>query len=492
MSRRYIRLDDWEGVLRRFSELTDRPYDYYRATANNYLPRVATEIAKRLHEIWWEDAAFAESRKQFSRQAVTIESALKIEVSRYMDSMTENVTDNESLLHEIDLLSNAVVDGIITTNWDRFLETLFPDFDVYVGQDELLFSTPQSIGEIYKVHGCCSQPNSLIITADDYRTFEERNPYLAAKLLTIFVEHPILFLGYSLNDTNTMTILRSIAACLTSDNVGQLRDRLIFVQWDPEVAGYEMQSSSVVTEGFNIPVVSIRTASFTPIFEALTELPQRFPAQLLRRLKEQVYELVRTNDPNGNLYVQDIDEDNGASRLDVVFGVGAISKMGYRALTRHDLIRDVLFDNERYDANRVVDEVLPVQLARTPYVPIFKYLHAANMIDKSGSLCATALNTRVEKAAQPDPEKFFPTVPNRDKLRRQVEDNQMSLTDIIDNNSAQEAMNLVPFLRWDDIPLEELREYLSSYVHFIGAKTTVTLYFYKVVCLYDYLKYRSK
>jgi hypothetical protein len=50
LSRRYIGLDDWEGVLRRFSSFTDRPYDYYRATADNHLPRVATEIAKRLHE----------------------------------------------------------------------------------------------------------------------------------------------------------------------------------------------------------------------------------------------------------------------------------------------------------------------------------------------------------------------------------------------------------------------------------------------------------
>jgi SIR2-like domain len=170
MSRRYVGLEDWEGILRKFSKLTDRPYEYYRATAGNYLPRVATEIARRLHERWWEDDTFAESRQEFRGDAKTVEFALKIEISRYMESVTERLTTDENLLHEIELLRSAVVDGLITTYWDRLLEMLFPEFSVYIGQDELLFSTPQSIGEIYKIHGCCTRPNSLVLTADDYAT----------------------------------------------------------------------------------------------------------------------------------------------------------------------------------------------------------------------------------------------------------------------------------------------------------------------------------
>ena len=50
-------------------------------------------------------------------------------------------------------------------------------------------------------------------------SFEKKNPYLAAKLLTIFTEHPIIFIGYSLTDENILKILNSIAQCLTSDNL---------------------------------------------------------------------------------------------------------------------------------------------------------------------------------------------------------------------------------------------------------------------------------
>ncbi|MDT1838087.1 SIR2 family protein, partial [Acinetobacter baumannii] len=81
-------------------------------------------------------------------------------------------------------------------------------------QKELLFSNPQQIAEIYKIHGCASKPESLVLTNEDYIDFNARNPYLAAKLITLFVEHPIIFIGYRLSDPNIQGILRAIASCI--------------------------------------------------------------------------------------------------------------------------------------------------------------------------------------------------------------------------------------------------------------------------------------
>jgi hypothetical protein len=131
---------------------------------------------------------------------------------------------------EIEALKNVVIEGIITTNWDTLLEQVFPDqFQKYIGQKELLFSTTQEVGEIYKIHGCCTDPDSLVLTDSDYRNFHKNNPYLAAKLLTIFIEHPVIFIGYSMSDENIQEILTSIT-CLSREHLDKLQDRLIFLQ----------------------------------------------------------------------------------------------------------------------------------------------------------------------------------------------------------------------------------------------------------------------
>jgi hypothetical protein len=139
---------------------------------------------------------------------------------------------------------------------------------------------------------------------------------------------------------------------------------------------------------------------------------------LLRKLKEHVYDLVLTNDPNGNIYVQDIDEANGRLQVDVVFGVGVVSRLGYRAITREDLLNDILFDNGRFNSEMIVNQVLPVQLSKTVYVPVFKYLRASNMIDEFGHLCVPDVDPRVQQAVHPAADKFYPPQYYRNRGRR--------------------------------------------------------------------------
>ncbi|MBN3471687.1 hypothetical protein G0D98_25345 [Pseudomonas savastanoi pv. phaseolicola] len=51
-SRRYIGLEDWEGLLSRFC-LTGKPYAYYKSSANNDTPKSAQLIADEFHDLWW-------------------------------------------------------------------------------------------------------------------------------------------------------------------------------------------------------------------------------------------------------------------------------------------------------------------------------------------------------------------------------------------------------------------------------------------------------
>ncbi|MFG3490028.1 SIR2 family protein [Streptomyces sp. NPDC047972] len=122
------------------------------------------------------------------------------------------------------------------------------------------------------MHGNVTEPETLVLTAEDYRDFDERNAYLAAKLLTIFVAHPVIFLGYSLSDRNVTSILKAVTACLTSRNIGHLANRLIAVEWAAQLPGPEMAPSMLVFDRTPIPITLIRTGDFRPVFRVLAAL----------------------------------------------------------------------------------------------------------------------------------------------------------------------------------------------------------------------------
>ena len=103
--------------------------------------------------------------------------------------------------------------AIVTTNYDQLIEKVLPDYQPVLG-DGLISAPFASIGEIYKIHGSVDKPSSLILTDPDYKRFGLKRKYLTAKLLTFFVEHPIVFVGYSVEDENIRRILEDLDEAL--------------------------------------------------------------------------------------------------------------------------------------------------------------------------------------------------------------------------------------------------------------------------------------
>ena len=79
-------------------------------------------------------------------------------------------------------LSNKL-SGVITTNYDLLIDNALTSFTSYCGQDELLFNSAFNVAEIYHIHGSISKPETLVLTSDDYASFEEKQDYLAANCL---------------------------------------------------------------------------------------------------------------------------------------------------------------------------------------------------------------------------------------------------------------------------------------------------------------------
>ena len=135
-SRRYMGTDDWVGLLRHLcSRLSDDPFrfDSYLARCpdesdNSALPSAATMLDKDMRIAVLEDPRFASFRDDHAEDIRQRKSVLKIMAAERLSSFKP-----DHMTHELDILREVGrrrISGVITTNYDCLLESLFPEFKV--------------------------------------------------------------------------------------------------------------------------------------------------------------------------------------------------------------------------------------------------------------------------------------------------------------------------------------------------------------------------
>lgn len=389
-SRRYIGLEDWESLLKTFCKDGMRQFDYYKSRSNSRLEKTASLMVDDFHEVWWNEPDFKESREQYKKfgEMIHKDSPLKYEIAKHIKNKSIQDIKGEKK-KEIEDFKNIVIDGIITTNWDTILEEIFSDFDVLVGQKDLLSSVVQELAEIYKIHGSVSDFNSLILTEEDYKDFNNRNPYLAAKLLTIFIEHPIIFIGYSISDDNIIQILKSISNCLTESGLEKIKDNLYFVEPIFNDSSDKYEKKYINLDDRNLPITVIKVKDYSHVYKVLAEYERKLSIKQLKKIKSQIYEIVKNNDPNGRISTIDIDENTDFNKIDFVLGVGikeGLSEHGYQAIEYDDLLEDVMLDNRGYDSKKIINLTIPQILSKTHFSPFYKYLRESNLINEDNKI----------------------------------------------------------------------------------------------------------
>ena len=491
LSRRYLGLDPWRALLKRFADFTNQPVEYYLSSADGDYPRAGTLIAEAFHEVWWTNPQFEQSRDRYAKLAEAgRELPLKIEIASYASQAS--LTNDPKLVKELEVLGSAQVDTVITTNYDGLSETLYPDFQVFTGQRSLLFAPIHGVAEIYKIHGSAAEPESLVLTEDDYNRFRKESPYLTAKLATLLVERPVMFLGYSLGDAYIKDILSEFVGCLDSSQVQRFGQRLFFVEFQ---SGADLSSSEdyfSLHEGrHHLPLTRIQASDFLPIYEALNSYRRRLPARVLRLLKERVYELVESTDPAGSLAAIDIDSDTDTRNIDVVFGVGVRSARGYAPITREDLALDVLADEMSFDARSVLNLTIPAQYRKGIWIPVWRYLK--RLTPELDFSAIEDMAEAVDALVQRDPSDYAEGNPYSNSKNRQRANAYPSLTDLFEGEELSKALYFL-FLRDTELVYSEvdlLGELLSKHkdpVLLKPADSRKSLWI-KAVCLYDRLKY---
>lgn len=496
ISRRYLGTENWEQLLLKFCAAIGENPLKLRASSNGDLTKYAQLLAKSYEERWWDHPGSNEVAAEFAEHFENDSSILKIEISRYLRDAHEKA--NPELQQEISLLEKANIDGVITTNWDRFLEAIFPKFTTFIGQDGLVAGRSHGIAEIYKIHGCSSAPNSLVLTEDDYTEYRRKNPYLSSKLLTIFIERPVIFLGYSLADPHIADILEDIIGCFPEKSLDFLRDKLIFVEWHRELDEPTITDSIIHKR---IPVKLLRVSNFIDLYEVLSETKKRIPAHIFRRIKDELYELVITDDPKGQLYVRnESDLEKGDSLTEYVVGYGAIStlkkgeaisKQGLIGLSRSDLIRDIIFETKKFEPVDVVSAVFPNLAKGNMKLPIFYYLNRSGYLSQDGRLNSDLPPLCLGAQSRFEGNLFAETNKGTELRRsKTVPEVTIGINELYHKQGFELFVRMVPYMDPQLIKsgLSDLIEILRKHVDTSHASSG----FARLVCLYDLVKYSNR
>lgn len=280
-------------------------------------------------------------------------------------------------LSDLRVAAEHCINGIITTNYDDFTEKLFPDFDVYRGQDDLFVTQATGYAEIYKIHGDYRNPEGMVFTEEDYDAFECRRAYLVSKLLSIFVENPLIILGYSLSDDNIRGIFESIAGCLCAEHLKDLGKRIIFVDYKEDVAEPSVFMRKPLERYPDFYITAIEINSFAPVFKQVLRLRRNYPLRLMRRVRQDLYRTVVTNEPQDTIRVLPecvvMDEDTG--QIQTVVGFTKEEGGEHIALSTEEVYLHVLYPDKgpAIHYRSFVQDWLPKKIDSTKY-PVFFYI----------------------------------------------------------------------------------------------------------------------
>jgi len=310
-SKRYAGGPNWEELLATLAEqcpLIDKDFAYYKQTYNGDLKRIGSIFTDAYREWAW-----GKGKSKFPADYFIASAPADIFIKHSIAVILENLGPNTSgsdgdakLGSEIEALKNISAHAIITTNYDQVIEPLFSDYDVIVGQ-QIMRKGYLAIGEIFKIHGCRTSPHSLVFNEADYQRFEEDHKYLSAKLLTYFIEHPLIFIGYRADDPNIKAILYDVHRMVRSATT-DLIPNIYILQWDESIAeaSYPAREHVIsVAPDINIRIKSISAASFDWVFQAFGQAGdlEKINTKLLRALMARSVELIRSDIPKKNIEI---------------------------------------------------------------------------------------------------------------------------------------------------------------------------------------------
>jgi hypothetical protein len=185
-----------------------------------------------------------------------------------------------------------------------------------------LLSNPY--GSVYKIHGCVSDIQNIIITEEDYERFDKRYELIRAQLLSLFIHNPIIFIGYSISDVNVKNILKTIFMCIepNSKNAERIRKNFLLVEHQKDSISEEIREHDIDIEGFGtIRINKRKTDNYEIIYKSLSNLHLSVSAMDVRKV-QYVFKEIKTG---GEIKVSITDDLETLKNGEKVLAIGSIN-----------------------------------------------------------------------------------------------------------------------------------------------------------------------
>lgn len=396
-----------------------------------------------------------------------------INVSRfkiYIANLFKNIEVKDEMKEEINELKKIRknIGSIITTNYDCFIEKMF-EFNPLIGND-ILLSNPY--GSVYKIHGCISAPEKIIINKSDYENFEQKYELIRAQLLSLFIHNPIIFIGYSINDENIRNLLKTIFTYVPDNTelANKIKSNFLLVEYEKNSDSVDVYEHDInIDSKTTIRVNKIKTDNFVALYESISNLQLPVSAMDIRKVQNVVKEIYE----GGSIAVHITEDIDGLSNDSKVVAIGTLKTIKYEFQTTSEMMANYfnIIEEENIQLLNLVDKQT---IQRNQYFPIFAFSKINSQIKKSDDL-KTQQISKIKDILQ--------------SMSVSCKKNHKTIDAVLNDNTISKTNQINCIIYgtiFKFINLDEIEDYLKQ---FQNKKETD---YRKLLCAYDCMKFAGQ
>ncbi len=186
-------------------------------------------------------------------------------------------------------LSSVIFDinpvHIITTNYDNLLESskniLRTQYRCIVKDKDLLNTDKNKY--IIKMHGDLSELDTIVLKEDDYLNYSQNHILIELFIKSLFINHTIMFLGYSLSDYNIKLIISWINYMRLKNNISD-DEKIGYIVLDSDNKEIDKNEINYFAQN-NIEVININNiTSVNEIPDSLSDVRGKRLYSFLRKI----------------------------------------------------------------------------------------------------------------------------------------------------------------------------------------------------------------